>query len=165
MRGLSFLRDNSSLSFKPALRQKGYLMEVLTTRFGTLEVRQERIITFENGLLGFSLAKRFALLQPEDEAVFFWLQSLDQPDLAFVVTDPDFFIDNYSVPLGAGEITQLGMTDLSESQCFVIVNRVGNQLTANTQGPLIISLETMKGVQTVLLAGGQIKHPLMRVNV
>ena len=63
-------------------------MNVHTTRFGTVDLDEKRIITFPAGLLGFSSFKSFALLQPDDEGVFFWLQSLDSPELAFVVTDP-----------------------------------------------------------------------------
>src|SRR5438105_5040059 len=63
-------------------------MNVQTTRFGVVNLDEKRIITFPAGLLGFSSYKSFALLQPDDEGVFYWLQSLEAPELAFVVTDP-----------------------------------------------------------------------------
>ena len=49
-------------------------MNVQTTRFGAVDVDETRIINFRGGLLGFSSFKRFTLLQPDDEGLFFWLQ-------------------------------------------------------------------------------------------
>ena len=53
-------------------------MEVRTTRFGVIDIAEDRVITFPEGLLGFSDRTRFCLLQPGDDACFFWLQ-LDSP--------------------------------------------------------------------------------------
>jgi flagellar assembly factor FliW len=61
-------------------------MLVQTTRFGAVDVDEERIIHFPAGLLGFSSYRRYALLQPDDQGIFFWLQSIEAPDLAFVVS-------------------------------------------------------------------------------
>src|SRR5687768_5931065 len=74
-------------------------MEIETTRFGTLSVEDERIITFPNGLLGFPDHTRFALIQTGEENYFFWLQAVDEPNLAFVVTDPGIFFKDYDVPI------------------------------------------------------------------
>ena len=63
-------------------------MKVQTTRFGSVEVDDSRILEFTNGLLGFSSYTQYALLQPDDDGLFFWLQSTEAPELAFVVTDP-----------------------------------------------------------------------------
>ena len=74
-------------------------MEIETTRFGRLSVDDERIITFPKGLLGFPNHTRFALIQTGEENYFFWLQSVDEPNLAFVVTDPSIFFKDYEVPI------------------------------------------------------------------
>src|SRR5687768_15135601 len=77
----------------------GMEIEIQSTRFGTLVVDDGRIINFPNGLLGFPDHKRFALIQTGEENYFFWLQSVDEPNLAFVVTDPAIFFKGYDVPL------------------------------------------------------------------
>src|SRR5918911_5356594 len=77
----------------------GMEIEIESTRFGTLLVDEERVITFPNGLLGFPDHRRFALIQTGEENYFFWLQSADEPNLAFVVTDPAIFFKGYEVPL------------------------------------------------------------------
>ena len=74
-------------------------MEIQTTRFGLLTVEDERIMSLPSGLLGFPNQNRFALIQTGTENYFFWLQSVDDPNLAFVVTDPTIFFKDYDVPV------------------------------------------------------------------
>lgn len=114
-------------------------MEVQTTRFGTITIAEDRVVTFPKGLLGFAHCKRFCLLQPNDDAVFFWLQSLDDPALAFVVTDPALFVRDYSVPIRPEQMEALGLRKLEDAQVFVIVNKVQQKLTGNLQGPLVVN--------------------------
>ncbi|MDX2115934.1 MAG: flagellar assembly protein FliW [Planctomycetota bacterium] len=125
-------------------------MEVQTTRFGAVEIAEDRVISFPKGLLGFGQCKRYCLLQPSEDACFFWLQSLDDPTLAFVVTDPSQFFPEYSVPIRAEQMSDLRLTSLDESQVFVIVNKVGASLTGNLQGPLVINVAARLGEQLVL---------------
>ena len=125
-------------------------MNVETTRFGTVEVDESRIIEFPSGLLGFSDAKRFALLQPDDEGVFFWLQSVGSPELAFVVTDPSLWVKDYEVPIRREQMDELSMDHLKDAQVFVIVNKRDQLLTGNLQGPLVIHCDKRVGEQLVL---------------
>ena len=82
-------------------------MDVRTTRFGVISIAEDRVITFPKGLLGFPQSHRFCLLEPGDDACFFWLQSLDDPGLAFVVTDPALFVADYSVPIRPEQMADL----------------------------------------------------------
>ena len=125
-------------------------MIVRTTRFGDVEVAEDRIITFPKGLLGFGGHTRYCLLEPGDDACFFWLQSVDDPSLAFVVADPSQFFPDYTVPIRPDQMSELGMQDLEEAQVFVIVNKVDQALTGNLQGPLVINTLNRIGEQFVL---------------
>ena len=125
-------------------------MDVRTTRFGTVQIAEDRVITFPKGLLGFGEHRRFCLLQPNEDACFFWLQSLDDPGLAFVVTDPTQFFPDYAVPVRPEQMEELGLTKVEESQVFVIVNKVGQVLTGNLQGPLVVNVVNRVGEQLVL---------------
>lgn len=125
-------------------------MEVRTTRFGVVEIAEDRVISFPRGLLGFQQHKRYCLLQPNDDACFFWLQSLDDPAIAFVVTDPNLFIPDYSVPIRPEQMEELKLARLDDAQVFVIVNKVGDALTGNLQGPLVINTLSRVGEQMVL---------------
>ena len=139
-------------------------MDVRTTRFGVVQIAEDRVITFPKGLLGFSQCKRYCLLEPGDDACFFWLQSLDEPGLAFVVTDPSLFVPDYSVPIRPEQMADMQLAKLDDAQVFVIVNKVEQQLTGNLQGPLVVNTITREGEQMVLAEKRwTTRHPLLRV--
>lgn len=125
-------------------------MKVNTSRFGELEIDDGRVIIFESGLLGFPDESRFTLLKPSPDSVFLWLQSLDNPDLAFVVTDPSLFVTGYEVALRGDQTEALKLGSLEDGQVLVIVNRYTDCLTGNLQGPLVVNLVEKVGQQLVL---------------
>jgi flagellar assembly factor FliW len=125
-------------------------MDIETTRFGRLSVEDERIITFPNGLLGFPDHTRFALIQTGEENYFFWLQSVDEPNLAFVVTDPTIFFKDYNVPVREETWNDLKLEDESFVQCFAICNKVGEWLTGNLLGPILVNAQNRLAQQVVL---------------
>ena len=125
-------------------------MDIETTRFGRLSVEDERIITFPGGLLGFPDHTRFALIQTGEENYFFWLQSVDEPNLAFVVTDPTIFFKEYEVPVREETWQELQLADEGDLQCFVICNKVGEWLTGNLLGPLVVNAANRLAQQVVL---------------
>jgi flagellar assembly factor FliW len=139
-------------------------MQVRTTRFGLVEIAEDRVITFPKGLLGFSKQTTYCLLEPGEDACFFWLQSIDEPDLAFVVTDPSMFVPEFSVPIRAEQMEELGLAQLQDAQVFCIVNKVDDMLTGNLQGPLVINTLTRSGEQIVLAdRRWTTRHPLVKV--
>lgn len=140
-------------------------MEVRTTRFGVIDIAEDRVITFVRGLLGFPQHRRYCLLEPGEDACFFWLQSVDDPDLAFVVTDPALFVPEYAVPIRAEQIAELKLPRVEDAQVFVIVNKIEQTLTGNLQGPLVINTLTREGEQMVLAEKRwTTRHALMKVS-
>jgi flagellar assembly factor FliW len=125
-------------------------MLVQTTRFGPVEVDESRLLQFPAGLLGFSRARRFALLQPDDRGVFFWLQSVESADVAFVVTDPCLWSADYAVTVRREQAAEIGLPEGVSPQLLVIVNRRDHGITANMQGPLVINPASRVGLQMVL---------------
>jgi flagellar assembly factor FliW len=125
-------------------------MDIESTRFGRLSVDDERIITVPKGLLGFPNHTRFALIQTSDENYFFWLQSIDEPNLAFVVTDPSIFFKDYDVPIREETQAELQLSDLGHAQVFVICNKVDEWLTGNLLGPIVVNAANRTGQQVVL---------------
>ncbi len=125
-------------------------MLIQTTRFGQIEVDEQRVITFARGILGFPEHTRYVLIETGEEGYFWWLQSVEAPDLAFVVTDPTLFISTYRVPIKREQMGELGMAGIDQGQVFVIVNKHGNVLTGNLQGPLVINCRNRVGEQMVL---------------
>jgi flagellar assembly factor FliW len=125
-------------------------MDIESTRFGRLSVDDERIITVPKGLLGFPNHTRFALIQTGEGNYFFWLQSLDEPNLAFVVTDPSIFFKDYDVPIREETQTELELADIGHAQVFVICNKVDDWLTGNLLGPIVVNAANRTGQQVVL---------------
>jgi flagellar assembly factor FliW len=139
-------------------------MDVRTTRFGTIQIGDDRVITFSKGLLGFPASRRYCLLEPGEDACFFWLQSLDDPALAFVVTDPSLFVPEFSVPIRPEQMEDWGLSRLEDAQVFVIVNKVEGTLTGNLQGPIVVNTLSKTGEQLVLAEKRwTTRHPLMKV--
>ena len=139
-------------------------MHIETTRFGTVEVDDSRIVSFPSGLLGFSSFRRFVLLQPDDDGVFYWLQSVESPDLAFVVTDPALWITDYQANIRKDQMEELGMGEIADAQVLVIVNKRDDSITSNLQGPLVINVQGRVGMQLVLAdKRWSTRHELLQV--
>lgn len=128
-------------------------MLVETTRFGSLEFTAERLYELTEGLLGFPLLKRFILIEDEEEGgPFKWLQSVDEPSLAFVVIDPDWLVPNYRSELPAAAFGAVGVARPGEGTALALVTIPENpqEMTANLKGPLLFNPETRQGMQLVL---------------
>ena len=125
-------------------------MLIKTSRFGEIDVDETRIISFPKGLLGFPKYKQYVLIEAGEDSYFWWLQSIELPDLAFVVTDPSMFVPTYKVPLKPEQMQEMGIGSLDEAQVFVIVNKRDQILTGNLQGPLVVHCGKRVGEQLVL---------------
>ena len=125
-------------------------MLIRTRRFGPLEVEEDKVITFEQGLLGFPNQQRYTLLHTTPDPVFYWLQSLDDPDLAFVVCDPRTFVLDYEVAVRTEEVAGLQLAAPGDAQVLVIVNKVDGELTGNLFGPVILNPHNRRARQLVL---------------
>ena len=117
-------------------------MQIQTTRFGVVTVDPAHVMTFAHGLVGFENeagASRFALLQSDDWGPFYWLQSADDPQLAFLVVDPALFFKDYQVSIREETQQDLDLTDAKDGQVLVICNRAGEWITGNLLGSLVIN--------------------------
>ncbi len=139
-------------------------MIITTSRFGQLEVDQDRLNVFEEGILGFPSQQKYALIQTGEGSGFYWLQAVDAEDLAFVVCDPRLFVTDYQVPVKLQDLQTIHLEKPDDAQVFIIVNKVGDLLTGNFQGPLVVNVNTRNARQLVLSDKRySTRHPLMRV--
>ena len=125
-----------------------------TTRFGEIEFGEEVVITFPDGILGFPEERRYLLLEHDAAgSPFKWLQSLDNPDLAFIVVDPSLIDPTYNVDLDTDLVRLIGTDDPQQCAVMCIVNVPHDHpvhMTANLKAPLVVSVETRRGRQTIL---------------
>jgi flagellar assembly factor FliW len=127
-------------------------VRVATARFGELEVDEERVLTFPDGLAGFSGAKRFTLVEVPGNEAFLWLQSLDDPALAFLSTIPWPFFPDYEPEVPESDQELLALADPTDALvlCLLTVRRDEGEVTANLLGPLVVNQRTRTGRQVVL---------------
>lgn len=139
-------------------------MMIQTSRFGGIEVDDQRFLKFPKGLLGFPEDSDYALVQTGENSAFYWMQAVNRPELAFVVCDPRLFVPDYRIVIKEDDLAHLGLTDTNGSQVFVIVNKIDEMLTGNLQGPLIINVASRIGKQLVLSDKRySTRHPMMRL--
>ncbi|RJQ30985.1 MAG: flagellar assembly protein FliW [Peptococcaceae bacterium] len=117
-------------------------MRIFTSRFGEIEIEAERIITFPAGVPGFEELRRFVLLPEKDMEEFCWLQSVDEPEVAFLLTDPFVFFRDYSLELGEDDVCALELERKEEALVLTVVTIPGNDVrlvTANLLAPVVIN--------------------------
>lgn len=138
-------------------------MKCTSTRFGSFEVSEGSIVRFPSGLLGFPEQQRYVILDHDTEAPFKWLQSVDEPGLAFVLMDPATFHPDYHIEVPAdalAEIKEGQRDDLALVVILTIPSDDPGRITANLRGPLLISHTTKLGKQLVLSEEFPTRHPL-----
>lgn len=142
-------------------------MKCTSTRFGSFEVRSESLITFPSGVLGFPEQHRYVMLDHDTEAPIKWLQSVEEPELAFVILDPITFHSDYHVEVSADALVEIKAQageELAIAVILTIPSEDPGRITANLRGPLLISHKTKLGKQLVLSEEFPTRHPLFPVS-
>ena len=161
-------------------------MVIDTFRFGRLEFPEESLVTLSEGLLGFPDDHRFVVLPFRCESEsggsvpssLCWLQSADNPQLAFLAVEPHLFFPDYEIDLPDGDARALGLRDARQASVLTLLTvsrgatRNGERfplppmaVTANLAGPIVVNMRSRQGRQ-VLLADGRYgtKHILAEMD-
>ncbi|MBF9014821.1 MULTISPECIES: flagellar assembly protein FliW [unclassified Oceanispirochaeta] len=127
-------------------------MQIITKAYGEVEIDERQIITFPNGLFGFETLHDFALLDATQQP-FYWLQSIDVDQVAFVLIKPSIFRPDYTPAVMKSELEALSLKDSSEENALVfsIVTFLDDNqnMTANLQGPVIVNRHARVGRQCI----------------
>jgi flagellar assembly factor FliW len=138
---------------------------VKTGRFGQLTVGDDEKIRIPNGLLGFPEYTEFCLVDPGDDTLILWLQSLQNPEIAFPLLEPKIFKPDYATRLSAAELRELKLENVNQSAVFSILTIPEDvtQMTANLKAPLVINLKEQLARQVVLQENEYgIKHAMFK---
>ena len=145
-------------------------MKIKTTRFGTITIEEEKIITMPFGMLGFPDVKRYVILQHKENSPFFWYQSVDDPALAFVIMSPFLFKPDYDVDV-ENVLKEMSWNEEEKQdnlELYVVVNipkGAPEKMTANFIGPILINNKIRQAVQMVISDSPYThKFPLLREN-
>jgi flagellar assembly factor FliW len=127
-------------------------MKIESTRFGTLDVADDKVIGFPKGLIGFPEEKSFVMVHHKGSDVVAWLQSARTPTLALPVVSVHQFGPAYpDVPLDdAAERAGLNGSPDDMAALVVLCATPGAQATVNLQAPIIVDAASWTGVQTIL---------------
>jgi len=126
-------------------------MKTINTRFGEVEYDPSHLIHFPEGLIGLDQLKNFLVMPNKKQGPLFWIQSIDEPEFAFLVTDPTNFFPDYVVLPDTYEREKLGIDDKGTCFALVIVSvSVAKEITLNLSGPILYAPGINKGLQIVL---------------
>ena len=135
-------------------------MDIDTTRFGTLTIDDDDVLTFVDGLIGMEDCRRWALLADAENSALGWLQSLDRPDVALAVVSPRRFVADYRVRVARRDVEPLGLAAATDAQVLAIVNQAGDSLALNLKAPLVIQVSNRLGRQIVAKDNHSVQHLL-----
>lgn len=130
-------------------------MKAATRLFGEIEIDESKIITFEDGIIGFLDMKKFTLIfdeEKEGRPSISWLQSMDEPEIAFPVMDPLFVCETYNPSVEEELLKNLGT--IKEDNLYVLVTVTVPQnikeLAVNLKAPIVINTDTRKASQIIV---------------
>ena len=126
-------------------------MKTIQTRFGEVEYDPSHVLHFPEGLIGLDQLKNFLVMPNKKQGPLFWIQCVDEPDFAFVVTDPTNFFLDYLVAPDDREREKLGID--GQGECFVLVIvsiSEDKEITLNLSGPILYAPATNRALQVIL---------------
>ena len=129
------------------------MRKIYTSRFGELEVDEAKVVHFQNGIPAFENEHEFIVLPYDEESPYYFMQSLNSPDLAFLLTIPFLFFPDYSFEIDDATIKELDVKNsdkLLYYSMITIPNGSIRYMTANLLAPVVINIENMQAKQVVL---------------
>ncbi len=130
------------------------LATVHTTRFGEIEVSDEEIFRFSEGLPGFEDMHQFVIFRTNPEAVFWYLHSLQNPELCFIIADPFMFYPEYEFDLNENVSADLKLDRAEQLKIWSIITvPAGSSIehaTINLVAPIVINTVTKQSKQVIL---------------
>jgi len=127
------------------------MMEKIQSRFGEIEYEPENTLLFQEGLVGFEDLRKFIVMPNEKEGPLFWIQSVDDPQIAFILTDPTGFYYDYKVVPNGCEREKLGIDE--DGECLivsVVTVSTDQKVTLNLAAPILFAPETNQALQVIL---------------
>lgn len=135
-------------------------MLVKTKYFGDIEVDNDRVITFDDGIFGFSNCKEFTVIYENE--VFCWLQSVEDKEVALPMIPTTIIFPDYCPKVEDDLILKIG--ELSQEDLIiytvVVVPQDIKNMTTNLKAPIIVNTKTKKSIQVILNDDYEVKHNL-----
>ncbi len=141
-------------------------MKIETLRFGEIDIEEARIFDFVLPIIGFDKLKKFVILEPTKDNLFKWLQSVEDPTLAFPIISVSALDYDYTIDIADNVIEALGITSVESVLVMNITSIPQNDpsgTTINLLAPLIFNIDNQKAGQVVLSGSGyDISYPMFK---
>ncbi len=144
-------------------------MKITTRIFGEIEIADDKVIVFENGIIGFPDLKNFALIHDEEKGTntgIRFMQSLDEPNFAMPVMDPLMVKPDYDPQVNDELLASAGNVN-ADNLLVLVTATIPSDLTkmsVNLQGPFIINVEEHKACQIIVENGDYpVKFPIYEI--
>lgn len=127
-------------------------MELKTSRFGVLHLDDHRLVDFVGGIPGFPQFMRAVLIEVDDNPDYYWLQSIDDGELAFLTVVPWSFFSDYELVLNDDDQAAIELDDAGDAFicCLVSVDRDSTAFTANLRAPIVVNVAANRARQVIL---------------
>ena len=130
-------------------------MNKIITRFGEVEYDPEKLLHFPAGVIGLPTLRDFIVMPNRKEGPLFWIQSVDEPGMAFVLTDPTNFFLDYRVAPDTAERQTLRIDQGDDCFVLVVVTVPPDQkITLNLAAPILYAPKSNRALQMILDKGG-----------
>ena len=129
------------------------MRKVNTLRFGEVEVAEDKVVHFADGIPAFEDEHEFVIVPYDEESPYVFLQSLTTPDLAFLMTVPFIFFPEYEFELDDENQNKLELTSQEDMLIYTLLTINGGKvkdMTANLMAPVVVNTANMQARQVVL---------------
>ncbi len=136
--------------------------EIDSKPYGRISIQEQQILHFARGLFGFEDHHDYALLDSTTPP-FYWLQSLEDPELAFILINPYIVVQEYVLDVSEDDLRAVDSEDGADLLVFAIVTIPADrsQISCNLQGPVLINRRARLARQAISLdQRWEIKHYL-----
>lgn len=125
---------------------------ISTTRFGELQVNENDVLAFNDGILGFEDLKNFIVVDPGDSTLILWLQSIDKGEIAFPIIEPKIFKPDYVAKLLPIDMDSVDLESVNEAKVYTILTIPQDltKMSANLKAPIVINNKKNLAKQVVL---------------
>ncbi|MBR4153559.1 MAG: flagellar assembly protein FliW [Selenomonadaceae bacterium] len=129
------------------------MRKVSTSRFGEIEVDEKKIVHFKDGIPAFEEEHEFVILPYEEDSPYYFMQSVNSPDLAFLLTIPFLFFPDYTFEIDESTVDELEIKN-SDAVFYYSMITIPNgsirYMTANLLAPIVLNSDNMQAKQVVL---------------
>ena len=136
-------------------------MKIDSSRFGPIEIPEEKVITLPQGLIGLPGTK-YALVARDENSPFLWLHSVEDGGLALPVTNPWLFFPEYEVRISDEDAEQLGLEGPEQADILCVVRAAEDigDFTVNLLSPIVLHAAKRIGKQVINEVGYDVRMPL-----